>query len=165
MPKANAKDKQFFKIWDDEASAAYKSLTTEIDLTIRSARASGMSNEAIAQALTRDLENRTGAFKSYSGGVNSAGNDLFHLSAQGASNDGVRNSADLFVWTLDPTADHCGDCLANAEAGEKTFEEWESQGLPGMGSTECGEYCKCSLDPLTEETIQTAEEKVEKEIT
>jgi hypothetical protein len=150
LPKATSKDKQFFKIWADEAENAYKSLTKDIDLAIRSARATGMSNEAIAQSLTRDLENRSGAFASYAGGVNSAGNDLFHLTAQGASNDGVRDAADLFVWTLDPTADHCGDCLANAEAGEKTFEAWESQGLPGMGSTECGEYCKCSLDPSGE---------------
>jgi hypothetical protein len=143
---AKSRDKQFFKIWVEEVENAYSSMVKDIDLTIQSARAAGMSDEAISLILKDDLDNRSGVFSSYTGGVNSAGNDLFHLSSQSASNEGIRDASDLFVWTLDPTADHCGDCLANASAGEKTFDEWETQGLPGMGSTECGNYCKCTLD-------------------
>jgi hypothetical protein len=51
------------------------------------------------------------------------------------------------VWVLDPTAkDHCDDCLANSSMDAQSFGEWESFGLPGSGNTECGEYCKCTLE-------------------
>lgn len=149
MPKLNPKSgEQFFKLWVREADLAYNNLEKQLELTIESMRASGISDKAIFDRLKTDLDNNSDLFSSYAGGVEGASADLLHLESQMSSSAEVQDAADLFIWTLDPTAQHCEDCLANAGKGELPFEFWQGLGLPGMGNTACGEFCKCSLDPV-----------------
>lgn len=149
MAKLNIRSggQQFFNVWVKEVDLAYTNFEKRLGLTIESLRASGISNQNIFKRLKADLDAQTDLFSSFSGGIESADADLLHLESQLASSLEVEGGADLFEWVLDPTAEHCGDCLANADKDPMTFEEWQAVGLPGMGNTECGEYCKCSLDP------------------
>jgi hypothetical protein len=150
LPKLNvgAQGQEFFKIWVKEVNLAYGNLESQLELTIQSLRASGISDQAIFNRLKADLDAKTDIFSSFNGGIEGANGDLLHLEAQLSSSAEVENAADLFTWTLDPTAQHCGDCLANEAKGEFPFEFWQGLGLPGMGNTECGEFCACSLDPV-----------------
>jgi hypothetical protein len=143
--------KQFFSLWTREADIAYTNLEKQLGLMVDSLRASGISDAAIFDRLKADIEANKDLFASYAGDIESADTDLVHLEAQLASNDEVSDAAEYFTWTLDPTAEHCGDCLANADKDAMSFADWQDEGLPGMGNTECGEYCKCSLDPVGEE--------------
>jgi hypothetical protein len=143
--------KQFFDVWSKEANLAYNNLQGQIDLAITSLRAGGMSDQAIFARLKSDLDNQSDLFSAFSGQIEGANTDLFHLQSQSESNNAVDGASELFEWVLDPEADHCGDCIANAAKEPMSFADWESEGLPGMGNTECGEYCKCSLDPVAPE--------------
>jgi hypothetical protein len=149
--------KQFFDVWVKEADVAYANLEKQLGLAIESLRASGIKDSEIFARLKADLDNKTDLFSSFSGDVEGANNDLFHLESQLASAEEVAGASDLFEWTLDPTAEHCGDCLANADKEPMSFDEWQAEGLPGMGNTDCGEYCKCSLDPVGDNFQEVAQ--------
>jgi hypothetical protein len=56
----------------------------------------------------------------------------------------------LMTWETRPglskSGKSCPDCVArNGET--KTLEEWELEGLPGAGTTLCGDHCNCTIEP------------------
>ncbi len=55
------------------------------------------------------------------------------------------NGVQLYAWILDPEAQHCQDCLYNAEREPMTMKEWEILGTPEAGITICGDRCRCRL--------------------
>ena len=54
--------------------------------------------------------------------------------------DGGFKSAD---WELDPGADHCDDCQANADGGPYPIDGLPT--LPGLGDTRCRGNCRCRI--------------------
>lgn len=56
-------------------------------------------------------------------------------------------SAVMVWWRLGEAAQHCNDCLSLADASPYNADEMEYMGLaPGSGHTECGAFCRCSLE-------------------
>lgn len=49
-----------------------------------------------------------------------------------------------WVWVLDPEADHCDDCRANAAGGP--YSRDALPGYPADGSTPCLGHCRCHLE-------------------
>lgn len=50
-------------------------------------------------------------------------------------------------WRLGDAQNHCPDCVALADNSPYQLDEVEAMGLaPGSGHTECGAFCRCSLE-------------------
>jgi len=56
-------------------------------------------------------------------------------------------SGKLYRWVL-TKENNCPDCIDRASQGPRSLEEWESIGLPQTGTTICGQYCGCELEPI-----------------
>jgi len=55
--------------------------------------------------------------------------------------------SNLYQWQYNPGANHCDGCVER-NGQIKTFEEWEDEGLPGSGCTNCYYNCLCDLVPV-----------------
>lgn len=140
-----AKKNALFNLWAREADAAYERLERELLASIESMRINGVSDKAIFQQLSSDLESRGDVFSKFSGELQGKVDDLLNQTAQLSAVEGL--DGESFIWVLDPTVqEHCSTCLDNSQAGSHPFEFWADNGLPGMGTTECGIYCRCSLE-------------------
>jgi hypothetical protein len=53
----------------------------------------------------------------------------------------------LYKWVWTPGADHCDGCRER-NGQIKTFDEWEAEGLPGSGNTQCYDNCLCDLEEV-----------------
>lgn len=54
-----------------------------------------------------------------------------------------------YMWVLEEAGDvkHCSGCLER-EGQVMTYAEWEVEGLPGSGVTDCDENCLCHLEEV-----------------
>jgi hypothetical protein len=139
-----------FRIWVSQAEMAYDKLIVDMTNRIIQMRALGIPDDEIFRRLNNSLNNGMDEFGTFKGAWEKAMDDMIGTVSQIESNSVFEGSDTKLVWELDPTAqEHCVDCLRNAKDAPKTFAEWEQIGLPGFGNTECGEYCKCSLEEVT----------------
>ena len=53
---------------------------------------------------------------------------------------------DLFAWVTVAGHRICGDC-ESVSGQVASYNDWESEGLPGSGWSVCKGYCYCVLDP------------------
>jgi hypothetical protein len=136
-----------FEIWVQKADQILNNLEENLSLQVQKLRLAGMSDAEILKTLENAIDNGAETFGELSGAIGGAVDELSSSVSQFASHEGF-DDAELYSWELDPEArEHCGDCVSRSEMDSQTFPEWESLGLPGLGSTECGEYCKCTLTP------------------
>ena len=141
-----AKSATLFQVYVDEVQSAYDLLESDLDAQVRRMRAMGMSEAEIFKSLSDSLNNGLDMFQTFKGAIGGSLDTLLETTSQLEANDFPFEQP--LVWMLDPTAqEHCGDCVDNSESGPRTFDEWSNVGLPGAGNTECGPYCKCSLEP------------------
>lgn len=146
MPKVKVKSNLVFEIFISDVETAYDTLMSDVENSIDRMRATGMGDVEIAKRLKFDLSGNTGAFQSFKSQLSGSFNDLISTSSQIESNDLIKDSADLFLWALDPTAkEHCSTCLTNSKKNAMSWDDWENIGIPGAGNTDCGAYCKCTL--------------------
>jgi hypothetical protein len=76
--------------------------------------------------------------------IQEGGNIVFQI----ASNEPLKDMAEKFVWTLDPAAEHCDSCLAQAGMGPRAWEDIPYPTTqPKIGETNCETFCKCTLSP------------------
>lgn len=136
-----------FQIWAKQADTAYDMLLEDMRNEIIRMRALGISDEEIYSRLTLNLNGKLDMFSKFVGNLEGSQDSLFNTLAQIFSNEEIRQDGAMYTWQLDPTitVDHCEDCLRNSKEAPMTYEEWVAIGLPGMGNTECGDYCKCTL--------------------
>ena len=140
------KSATMFQVYIDEMETAYNVLQDDLLAQIRRMRALGMSDEEIFSHISDSLNNGMDMFQTFKGAIGGSVDTLLETTAQITSND--FNPEETLVWMLDPTAqEHCPDCVRNSESEGMTYADWEQIGLPGAGNTECGAYCKCSLEP------------------
>ena len=122
-----------------------------INKTVVNMGKAGVSSNVIKSTLNTDMKNggkifgqlRNETKETLVGGVNKAsgiGQYETYL------NNGVTEKS-MFVWVTASGHRICQDCVARAGA-EKTFKDWESEGVPGSGATVCGGYCYCVIDPV-----------------
>lgn len=106
----------------------------------------GTDPSALKQALVRDLREGGQIFGSFRSHFKATVkmevenvNRQTHIAIQ------RENGVQLYAWVLDPAAQHCQDCLYNAEREPRTLEEWDILGAPEAGLTICGDRCRCQL--------------------
>ena len=148
MANTDNKTSTLFSIWVEDVSTAYDKLEQDLESKIRAQRLLGMSDAEIFRQLQQDLAERKDLFSTFSSSIGRSNDSLVNVVSQVESNETIRESAETFIWELDPTVEkHCDTCL---EYGGKikTFDEWEEIGLPGYGATNCGKYCRCTLTPI-----------------
>lgn len=147
MANVDQKTSTIFSIWVEDVSTAYDKLEQDLIAKIRAQRLLGMSDEEIFRRLSQDLDAQSDLFSTFKGSIGRSNDSLVNTVSQVESNETIRETAETFIWELDPTAEHhCETCLEYG-GQEKTFDEWEELGLPGYGATECGRYCRCTLTP------------------
>jgi len=118
----------------------------DVDSEIIKMRATGMSEQAIYDSLMYDMDNNTGVFGVLKGGIERQTDEMVSQVTQTERIKGLPQE-DLYYWNLDPTvAEHCPTCLANSMRPAMTLNDWQMLGIPGSGTTECGDYCCCALD-------------------
>lgn len=133
----------------EDVSTAYDKLDSDIDAQIKRMRMLGLSDREIFERLTASLNEELDMFSTFKGSIGRSNDTLVNMISQVESNETIRETAEYFMWELDPTAkDHCETCKANSVKGKMTFDEWEELGLPGYGNTDCGKYCRCTLTPV-----------------
>lgn len=125
---------------------AYTALEKDIESQISVMRAQGVADAIIKQRLNESLNNGMDMFQTFKGKVGRVMDSFVNQTTQTANNEMTGGKGEMFVWELDPTAkDHCDTCLYNSKQEPQDFDFWMSKGLPGMGTTDCGKYCKCTL--------------------
>lgn len=142
------KGPMLFEIWAQGANDAYDALLSDMINQIRAMRIMGISDEEIFNRLELSLNNGMDLFSTFKGKLEGITDDLVNVTANLESNAIYEGKDEMLDWELDPTvAEHCATCLENADKVSRTFDEWQMIGLPGMGNTDCGLYCKCQLVP------------------
>jgi hypothetical protein len=112
---------------------------------IRQWGAAGMSEADIIEKLTRDLAPGGATFEGIMNGFrNVTGEAVDYVSVEQVHEQWT--GPDRWMWITINDDSRCTDC-ADRHGEVKTWDEWESLGLPGMGTTVCGWRCRCALEP------------------
>ena len=136
--------RSIFNISMNQIDSAYGVLETDMLAEIQRMRALGIAEEEIFRRLEASLRGSLDMFSKFKGAIEKELDIVVGKTAQLESN-AVMSEVEKLKWQLDPTVEeHCPDCLRNSTM-TKSFEEWANLGLPGMGNTQCGSYCKCTL--------------------
>jgi len=132
-----------------EAKAGRTAIT--IDEYYRSRVAQGVSPNTIEKELIDDLENGGKMFNEFRNVVKATahGNMMRISDAAIAGENGVEVQ---YRWVA-VFVNTCPDCM-ELHGEVKSWDEWESEGLPRSGNTVCGDNCQCML--LPEDTTELA---------
>lgn len=138
---------RLFNISLPKIDSLYGVLEEDINAEIQRMRLLGISDAEIYARLETNLNGSMDLFGRFKGALEKEFDTTIGTTAQLEQNSVLEGMQDL-TWQLDPTVqEHCPDCLRNAGSQPKSFDDWALLGLPGAGNTQCGAYCKCSLEP------------------
>ena len=122
---------------------------TNIEKTVSTMMANGLSDDAIEAILAEDMKEGGRIF----GELRNNTKESIAFGIGQASRLGQYENYDLdrgqFAWVTVGGHRICPDCDSR-EGQTMTFSEWESRGLPGAGWSVCKGYCYCVLDPTGE---------------
>lgn len=125
-------------------AGAIRSAVT-IETYVKSRVTAGASKTAIKAELLKDLKEGgrifgefRNAVKATANGVMSRTRDIAQIDEHGLEQD--------FKWVAVLDERTCPDC-ERRHGQSKSWDEWESEGLPRTGATKCGNYCRCILVP------------------
>jgi hypothetical protein len=107
----------------------------------------GIAPEQVQAMFLDEIQNNTGDYKKLTGAIGAEIDKAINQTALGTSNQYVAPLSREFRWDAEPSAKHCSTC-SDYDGQIKTYDDWQQSGLPGEGLTECGVYCKCSLQPV-----------------
>ena len=119
---------------------------TNIEKTVSTMMANGLSDKAIETVLAQDMANGGRIF----GELKNSTKAAIAFGIGQASRLGQYENYDLdkglMAWVTVGGHRICHDC--DGRAGEvRTFAEWEVEGVPGSGWSVCQGFCYCVLDP------------------
>lgn len=119
---------------------AGESIGQRFESRILQLQANGMSEKAIIELIITDFESDGSIFNSILNQFKST----VESEVEGIIQDKhIESKKGLFTW-LTTSGNPCVEC--NPRHGqEKTYKEWENEGLPGSGFSRCGHYCMCVL--------------------
>ena len=118
---------------------------TRIEREIALFRNAGISEAAIIDILGNDLANNGRIFGEFRNTVK-RGIVSSVMQASRMGQDRVHGDRMRFRWVSEGTPKICGD--GTARIGQvRSWEEWESLGLPASGFSVCKEFCYCQLVP------------------
>ena len=106
----------------------------------------GVSSSFIVQSLAADLEAGGRIFGELTNAIKASITELTNQAARLGQLETYGDKYKTFMWVSVGGHRSCPDC-SNRAGQILTFEEWESEGLPGSGWSVCRGYCYCVLDP------------------
>lgn len=138
------------------AKASRTSVTIEEYINTRLLQ--GASSDSIEKDLIEDLENGGRIFSEFTSSIRSTVNGSISRSRDSAMFSD-ENVEEQYVWVA-VLINTCPDCIAR-HGINKTYAQWEAEGLPRTGITVCKENCKCVLLPLKGTDIEPINRKRE----
>ena len=118
---------------------------TRIEREIALLRNAGVQQREIVNILRNDLASNGRIFGEFRNTIK-RGVVSSVMQASRLGQDRVHGDRMRFRWVSVGTPKICGDC--SARIGEvRSWEEWESLGLPASGFSVCKEFCYCQLVP------------------
>ena len=133
----------------DQMTFDVQIFNTNIEKTVSTMMANGLSDEAIETVLLEDMKKGGRIFGELRN--NTKASIAFGIGQ--ASRLGQYENYDLdkgqFAWVTVGGHKVCPDCDGR-EGIIMNFQNWESAGLPGSGWSVCQGYCYCVLDPTGE---------------
>ena len=135
-------------ILSNQISNVASRMTLDLNASITTMAASGMTNQAIKQALLNDLNNGGRLFGSLRSQFRSTvKNGVAYASNTSALREFRQAGVTEYRWQT-VGRNICDDCKErHGEIG--TLEEIANIGLPGSGFSVCQSNCKCQLVPQT----------------
>ena len=131
-------------------SISISATKTALDIaeTVTSLRLSGMSESAIRARLLTDLNNGGIIFGTYRNAIKNTTSSAIHM----ASSEATRSTFESrgvkeYIW-ITGGGNTCPDCLPRHNE-VRTYEQWQSVGIPRSGFSVCGHHCGCTLVPST----------------
>ena len=133
----------------DQMTFDVQIFNTNIEKTVSTMMANGLSDEAIETVLAKDM----GVGGRIFGELRNNTKASIALGIGQASRLGQYENYDLdkgqFAWVTVGGHRICLDCESR-EGIIMNFQNWEMAGLPGSGWSLCQGYCYCVLDPTGE---------------
>jgi hypothetical protein len=147
MPELNTRlESNMFTLYVQRLNTVYDNFEKKLEDHIRVRSAMGYSRQDILSELQADLDGGQAVFGDLLGQAQHETDFGLNAEYQVSSNE-LLNS-DKVVWTLDPEAEHCDSCLAQASMGPRKMEDVPFPGFqPSVGESNCERYCKCTLEP------------------
>ena len=139
-------DLQKILLWTTKRlSDSVDSFVREIASEIRQLREAGISNRQISNIIESDFKNRGRIFGRF---LNSAKRGIVSgvMFANRRGQDSVYGNSLKFRWVSVGSPRICPDCKKRIGL-IRTWNEWESLGLPSSGFSVCKAYCYCQLVP------------------
>tara|TARA_R100000808_G_C2146405_1_gene154322 strand:- start:963 stop:1532 length:570 start_codon:yes stop_codon:yes gene_type:complete len=106
----------------------------------------GVKTSFISKALQRDLKAGGRIFGELNNAIKANLKELVNQAGRLGQMETYGDKYKEFIWITVSGHRVCNDCEGRAGT-VLTFEEWESEGLPGSGWSICRGYCYCVLDP------------------
>jgi len=124
--------------------AAEKQALTLSEVITRMSK-SGMSKEAIKEALIRDLHEGGQLFGDFRKQFKANMKWGLEETARKEFEKGLDKVNGMWEWLGIADSKICPDCSERNAMSPKLWQEWEAMGLPGGGSTICGSNCRCRM--------------------
>ena len=118
---------------------------TRIEREVTLLRNAGISESAIINILGNDFAANGRIFGEFRNTIK-RGIVSSVMQASRIGQDRVHGDRMMFQWVSVGTPKICGDCTARI-GQVRSWEEWESLGLPASGFSVCKEFCYCQLVP------------------
>jgi hypothetical protein len=142
----NITDKMF-RIYVDVAQNIFDKHVKDLRAEVAKMKTVGMDNKNIMAKLEADRVAGTGIYADMNGALASELNNELNLIYQSESNNFSNDNA-LYLWQLDPAAQHCDSCLYQAARGALPISAFPVPSYQEThGETNCNDYCKCTLVP------------------
>ena len=119
--------------------------TNEINKQVSLLTANGLSQKQIASVLSNDLKNNGRIFGQLKNNTKAKVVETVNQSSR-IGQESEYSGNEKFVWVTVGGHKVCMDCDGRA-GGIMTYDQWETEGLPGTGWSVCQGYCYCVLDP------------------
>ena len=143
-----------------------RTFSNSLEKSVFSMNQAGVSDNVIKQTLANDMGTGGSIFGKLRNDTKASIVDGINQSAKMGQYKNYDLDKGEFVWVTVGGHKVCPDC--DARTGSKmTFQEWESEGIPGSGWSVCQGFCYCVLDPTGKmtksvEVIRPGESKIEK---
>jgi hypothetical protein len=133
-----------FSMFFEEIDFNRLNFLDSLSKTIKELKKEGIKVESIAEKIYNTFEE--GLERLYNQETNQVWDFMKSVSQQTIFSEMTNETK--YKWTLEEGANHCKGCM-DRNGQIKTFQEWEADGLPGTGLTECNENCLCDLIEVT----------------
>ena len=119
--------------------------TNEINKQVTLMTGNGLSQAQISKVLSNDLKNGGRIFGQLKNSTKAKVVQTVNQSSR-IGQESEYSGNDMFAWVTVGGHKVCMDCDGRAGL-VMTYDQWETEGVPGSGWSVCQGYCYCVLDP------------------